>query len=211
VASDLPADLQPTIEAAHIAAAATIKAAQIAADAALTNTIITVGSTLIALVGTIIAAYVAYTNVREPLRRADIDKEKERAVLLAQLQTSTRATLNAVDQALVTYKGKFSEPVEVRVLPIPATLESRDPKELVSLGPAINEAIVLVGLRLNDYRRAKAPIQDRLRLPDDDRPVILRARPDDFDAVVIAAEAYKAALNRLENLVSKTVISHTAA
>jgi len=201
--ADLPSNIQPAIEAAHIAAQATVQAAQIAPDAARTNTLISAVGTLVALVGTVIAAYVAYINVREPLRRADVDKEKEKDILLAQLNATVGATMNSVDQAFVAYRGKFSEPVELRVLHLPATLESRDSKELALLGPAINESIVLVGLRLNDYRRAKATIQDRMRPPDDDKPVILGDRPEDFEPVVVAAEAYRVALSRLESLASK--------
>lgn len=158
---------------------------------------------MVALLGTVLAAYVAYKNVREPLRRADLDKQNQRAVLLAQLHVSVKTTITAVEQALATYTGDFSNPVEVRVLATPDALEQQAPGELVLLGPTINEAIVLAGLRLNDYRRAKAPIQDRFRAPGDDRPVILTECPEGFDTVIAATEAYRSALNRLESLLSR--------
>jgi hypothetical protein len=205
VPADLPGDIPSTIEAARITAQATVQAAQIAADAARTNTFISTGGTFVALIGTVVAAYVAYRIARMPIVQAHVDKETEKAVFLAQLQASVRYTIHYVDHTLVTYRGNFSEPVEVRVLPVPEILESRDAKEFAPLGPAINEAIVLVRLRRNDYVRAKAPIQDRIRQAGDDKPVKLEERPADFDPVLATAEEYGTTLNRLECLVSNAL------
>src|SRR4051812_28964962 len=71
------------------------------------------------------------------------------------------------------------------------------------LGANINEAIEYVRLRLNDYRRAKAPIQDQHRKPDDNRPVILKERPESFSHIIRAAQDYRIAFDRLKSLVSK--------
>jgi hypothetical protein len=210
VSADLPGNAEPikaaqiaadaAVQVAHITAEATIKAAQIAADAAHYAAFVSAGGAIAALLGAVIAAYVAYKNVSDAYRRAQAEKEKEKSVLAAQVRTTVLATIGAVDQALVAYKGDFREPVEVRVLPMPTSLETREPTAFASLGPAVNEAVELVRLRLNDYRRAKAPIQDRMRRPGDDKPVILDTRPDDFDTVINTAETYKATLGRLERL-----------
>ena len=92
--SHLPTNVQPAIEAARIAAQATIQAAQIAADAARTNTLISVGGTFLTLLGAAIAAYVAYTNAREPFCQANADREKERTILAAKILTNVRATID---------------------------------------------------------------------------------------------------------------------
>ena len=172
---DVPADVQ--LEVARIAAQASIQAAKIAARAARTSALITATGTLVALIGTVIAAYVAYINVRAPLRRAEEETEAQKSVLLSQLHTTVVATLTSMDRILDTYR-RFDGPVKVQVLPKPATLVSHDPKEFTPLGPAINEAIILADLRLDDYRRAKAPIEDRLRQndPGDDTPVVLQPK-----------------------------------
>jgi hypothetical protein len=207
MAVDTTGATSATVEAARIAADATIQAAQIAADASKINTLISATGTLVALLGTVFAAYVAYKNVREPLRRADLDRQNQRAVLVAQLHTSVKTTISDVERVLATYIGDFRKPVVLSVLTAPAALEQREPGELALLGPAVGEAIVLAGLRLNDYRRAKAPIQDRLQ-PVGGRAATMTEKPDDFEPVVAAATAYRTALNRLESLLANDRLAH---
>jgi hypothetical protein len=82
------------VRAANVTAQATVQAAQIAANAARTNAYITTGGAVIALVGTVFAAIIAYINARGPVVRAEIEKEIQNAVLLAQFQASVRSLLS---------------------------------------------------------------------------------------------------------------------
>jgi|SRR6516165_11112921 hypothetical protein len=94
-----------------------------------------------------------------------------------------------------------TEPVTLRVLPVPQTAEvlAQDPKRLAQLGTPMTEAIATVRRTLDDYRRAKGPIEtswrNNLRLSKDDHEVQLRnevqlrTRPDGFDEVIVQAEA----------------------
>ncbi|MCK1541621.1 hypothetical protein IVB12_06410 [Bradyrhizobium sp. 179] len=193
---------QATIEAAKISAKAAVEAARIAADVAQTNGILTAIGASAAVIAAAITAYAAFHNARGTIL-VQLGKEQEqKETLSANLRVTIEETIKWVDDAVMLYKGDFAKPVELRVLPLPSAIERSDPKDLISLGPEINEAIALVRLSLNDYRRAKEPIQNRHRKAKDAKPAKLKERPSDFDAVISTAEAYSVALRRLNSLLA---------
>ena len=89
----------------------------------------------------------------------------------------------------------------LRVLRLPDTLNGEDQGELVHFGPDVNEAIELVRLRLNDYRRVKQPIQDAKDPQSTGKPAQLSQPPQDFHKVIESAEAYREALSCLDKMV----------
>jgi hypothetical protein len=190
-------------EVARISADATVRAAQIAADASTHNAYITVTGAVLSLIGAVFAATIAYRTAKIPVEDADRIRRKQAAALLAELQTSVNATIADVQRALEDYNGDFREPVELRVLREPATLQTRR-AEVAALDPDTIEAAESVRMRLDDYRRAKAPIQDRLRSAGDNRPVSLREPPDGFQQVINATQTYRDELRNLEGLISKS-------
>ncbi|SCB51802.1 hypothetical protein GA0061098_101665 [Bradyrhizobium shewense] len=193
---------QATIEASKISARATVEAARIAADVAQTNGILTAIGATAAVLAAAITAYVTFRNARDTILLQLGKEQEQKATLSANLRATIEDTIKQVDDAVMIYKGDFAEPVELRVLPLPSAIERSDPKGLSSLGPEINEAIALARLCLNDYRRAKEPIQNRHRKPKDTKPAQLKERPSDFDTVISTAEAYSTALRRLNSLLA---------
>lgn len=171
-----------TTKAAQITAEATTKAAQIAADAATWNAYVSAFGTLLTALAAVFAAYLTFKKDLWPIKI-------QRAALVAKLKAQTTETIKFVEQTLSSYRSDFSSPVEIRVLSLPASLVSVKDKNLAVLGDEANEAIAVAKLRLNDYRRAKEPLQDRYRELGDIKPVILNRRPDDIEVVISAAEA----------------------
>jgi hypothetical protein len=194
------ANITDTVRAAQLAADATRDAAHIAGHHAIWSAGITAAGTVIGLLGTVITAYVLYRNVQKPLEIAQKEKEIEKSVLLSHLRISTKETITLVDVVIQKYTT-FDLPVELAVLSPPNAIAQYTRKELVPLGPSINEAISVINFCLDDYRRAKAPIQDRLRERGDDRPVMLHERPPDFSDVLTAAKTYRGSLDKLEGLI----------
>jgi hypothetical protein len=197
---DLVAQCSSLVDAAKISACATIEAAQIAAGAAQTNAIIGAAGSVAVVIAAGIAGYIAYINARRPFDVDVVEQGKAIDALRAELKTTVRATREYVDKTVTIYKGTFAQTVEVRVIPLPSTIEKKDDSAFDLFGVQVTEAIALVRLRLSDYRRAKAPIEQRERPPEDQTPVKLFKRPSDFDSVETAATDYSAALERLGTL-----------
>jgi hypothetical protein len=189
-----------SIEAAKITADATKAAAQIAADAARTNAIIGAVGTLSAVIAAGIAAWVTYRNAKQTVLEERRKDEIITTATGANLRATIRNKIKSVDDTLATYRGNFSEPVEVRVLTLPEI--EGDPAKFSAFGPEVIEAVVIARLRLDDYRKAKDKIQRDYRNPLDNKPVRLRKRPPDhdFDPVIETTEAYRDALTHLASL-----------
>jgi hypothetical protein len=180
------------------------------------SAIITAGGTVVGLFGTVFGAFLAYRSATAGERIKETQRKKEKDLLLTNLLADVRNRIKFVDGVLVRYR-KFDEPVTLRVLSMPQTAEvlAQAPERLAQLGTPMTEAIATVRQTLDDYRRAKGPTENswrnNLRLSKDDREVQLRAevqlrtRPDGFDEVIVQAEAYRAALNHLEQLASEII------
>jgi hypothetical protein len=57
---------------------------------------------------------------------------------------------------------------------------------------------------LEEYKRAKQPIQNLAGKPGDKQPAILASKPPNFDDVIFTAEIYRDDLNRLLALLDVT-------
>jgi hypothetical protein len=179
---------------------AIVAAAKIAARAAQTTAVVGAIGAFAAVIGASITGAIAYLISRRQLQPAEDDRRDAQAAAKADLKRSVRSTITTVESALSTYRAGFEKPVELRVLPLPTALGLHDRKDFYFLGPEVIESIGIVEVGLNDYRRAKQPIQDKLRESGDNRPVVLKDRPDGFDAVINATGHYRAVLIALDQL-----------
>jgi hypothetical protein len=198
VVINCPADASAYADSARSTAEATICAAQIVADASRVNAFFTAVPVVVSLLGTLVAAYFAYRAARFPFTQRELAKHTKKDVLIGVLKTSVGAAIETVDEALEAYRGPFQEPVELRVLRWPSGIEPGTKNDLISLGAEINKAITEVGVSLDGYGRARAPIRDRMKESGDSRrTLLLTERPPEIDSLIAAAERYRGALTQL--------------
>jgi hypothetical protein len=174
---------------------AIVEAAKIAADSARINAYIGAVGTVGAVIGAAIAGAVAYINTRNQMKITVTGIAESQAAVKTALKVTLKSTITIVEGVLSTYQA-FRTPVELSVLPLPAALNQHDRKEFYFLGSEVIESIGIVEMALDDYRRAKHPIQQSFRSGSDKvkLPVVLNGRPDGFDAVIKAVVDYRAGL-----------------
>jgi hypothetical protein len=178
-------------------AQATIEAAKIAAEAAISNAQIGAGATLISALPVVIGAYLAFINARKAIKREEKKEEEAKAALAVKLKFETGNAIQSVGQTLADYRGDFSKPVPISVLLLPESLRSTHDEKLAKLDLKVYEAIAFVKLRLNDYRRAKEPLQNLYRERGDDNPLVLKERPADVEELLNRANICNRSLQKL--------------